>query len=133
MSQKAYQILDIFAGAGGLSFGFKSAGLQVHAEIEHDDWACQTLRRNNPNTTVIQRDLTSISDDEIKSLFSVHLSGIVGGPPCQGFSHSNINNRDPRDPRNSLFREFARFVRILRPDFFVMEHVPGLLHTTLAG
>src|SRR5947209_5110672 len=128
-----YRILDLFAGAGGLSLGFKNAGFEIHAAIENDDWACQTLRRNNHAATVIQGDITAMSDGEIRSLSNVHLSGIIGGPPCQGFSHSNINNRDPHDPRNSLFREFARFVRILRPDFFVMENVPGLLKTRLAA
>ena len=57
---------------------------------------------------------------------------IVGGPPCQGFSHSNIVNRDPKDPRNSLFREFLRWVSVLQPTFFLIENVGGLLNTRTA-
>lgn len=126
------KILDLFSGAGGLSLGFEEAGFEVYAAVEMDQWACQTLQANHPSCQVIQRDITSISDEEIVSMFRrVQLACIVGGPPCQGFSHSNITKRDPLDPRNSLFREFVRFVRILRPPIFVMENVPGLLKTKL--
>ena len=56
------------------------------------------------------------------------IDGIIGGPPCQGFSLSG--NRDTKDPRNSLFIDFVRFVKILKPKFFVMENVKGLLSMT---
>jgi len=127
------KILDLFAGAGGMSLGFEQAGFKVQAAIELDSWACDTMRLNNPDCNVVQRDVTSISDVEIKQLFGkFRLAGIVGGPPCQGFSHSNVTKRDPHDPRNSLFQHFARFIKVLHPDFFVMENVPGLLKTKLA-
>jgi DNA (cytosine-5)-methyltransferase 1 len=59
------------------------------------------------------------------SVAATDIDGVVGGPPCQGFSLSG--NRDPKDPRNSLFVDFARFVTHFRPRFFVMENVPALL------
>lgn len=127
-------ILDLFAGAGGLSLGFEQAGFAIHTAIEADKWAGQTLQRNHPDTRVLCRDIASFSDEEIAALFSgVRLIGIVGDPPCQGFSHSNIGRKDPHDPRNSLFRHFANFVKILKPDFFLIENVPGLLRTKLAS
>lgn len=134
LREEPTRILDLFAGAGGLSLGFEHAGFEIYAAMESDSWACETLQKNHPTTKVLCRDITSVTDDEVRSLFGdVRLSGIVGGPPCQGFSHSNITKRDIRDPRNSLFREFARFVRILRPDFLLMENVPGLLRTRLVS
>ena len=54
-----------------------------------------------------------------------NVDGVVGGPPCQGFSLSG--NRDPKDPRNSLFMDFMRIVREVNAKFFIMENVPGLL------
>lgn len=127
-------IADLFAGAGGLSLGFEQAGFHVHTAIESDVWASETLRRNNPGTRVLRRNIARISDEEIAVLFrAIRLVGVIGGPPCQGFSHANITKQDPRDPRNSLFRHFARFVRLLRPPFFLIENVPGLLRTKLAS
>ena len=126
-------VLDLFAGAGGLSLGFEQAGFHVQAAIERDTWAAETLRRNHPRTRVVQQDIAEITDEEVKALSSaVRYVGVIGGPPCQGFSHSNIVKRDPRDPRNSLFQHFARFVSRIRPDFFLIENVPGLLRTNLA-
>jgi DNA (cytosine-5)-methyltransferase 1 len=128
------KILDLFAGAGGLSLGFEQAGFDIHTAIESDEWASQTLQRNHPGTRVLRRDMASFSEAEIGALFPrIRLSGIIGGPPCQGFSHSNIGRKDRHDPRNSLFNYFARFVKVLRPDFFVLENVPGLLRTKLAS
>lgn len=126
-------VLDLFAGAGGLSLGFEQAGFHVHTAIECDAWAAETLRRNHTQTHVVQKDIAQITDEEVRTLSSaVRYVGVIGGPPCQGFSHSNIVKRDPRDPRNSLFQHFARFVNLIRPDFFLIENVPGLLRTSLA-
>lgn len=128
------RILDLFAGAGGLSLGFEMAGFETFAAIEQDEWACETLQKNRPQTTVYKGDISTISDDEISGRYKdARISGIIGGPPCQGFSHSNITKKDSRDPRNSLFKHFARFIRVLEPDFFVMENVPGLLKTRLGS
>src|SRR5579863_8107721 len=129
---KNNRVIDLFAGAGGFSLGFSQAGFDVDTAIECDSWACQTLRRNHPRLNVIQDDISEISDAAINDLRAQGpVAGIIGGPPCQGFSHSNISKRDPRDPRNSLFIHFARFVRILSPRFFVIENVPGLVKTKL--
>jgi DNA (cytosine-5)-methyltransferase 1 len=117
-----------------MSLGFEQAGFSVEAAVEQDQWACETLALNHSGTRVFQRDITQITDEEVSHQFgSLRVDGIVGGPPCQGFSHSNITKRDQHDPRNSLFREFARFIRILQPTFFLMENVPGLLKSKLAS
>ena len=119
-------LIDLFAGCGGLSTGFEMAGYDVALAIEKDAWAAETYATNHPNTKVITADITLI--DNLDGLFDTEIpkiTGIIGGPPCQGFSLSG--NRDKNDPRNSLFMEFVRFVKHFTPDFFVMENVPGLL------
>lgn len=119
-------IIDIFAGCGGMSLGFEMAGFNIPVAIEKDEWASETYKKNHPNTKVITEDIMNISD--ISSVLPREIEtidGIIGGPPCQGFSLSG--NRDKNDPRNSLFMEFVRFVRYFNPKFFVMENVIGIL------
>jgi DNA (cytosine-5)-methyltransferase 1 len=118
--------IDLFAGAGGLSLGFKWAGVSILGAIESDSWAAETYQHNFPNTKVFVRDIRCISDEEVLTMFSSNPAIIIGGPPCQGFSISNTKNKDPKDPRNSLFREFIRFVKILKPRACLIENVKGL-------
>ena len=119
-------IIDLFAGCGGLSLGFEMAGFKIPLAIEIDEWASETYKKNHPDTFVMTEDITQVTDlDALLSDTDRNITGIIGGPPCQGFSLSG--NRDKNDPRNSLFMEFVRFVRHFKPEFFVMENVPGLL------
>lgn len=119
-------LIDLFAGCGGLSTGFEMAGFTVPLAVEKDDWASETYKYNHPNTKVVTEDITQVLDlDTLLDDPSVTIDGIIGGPPCQGFSLSG--NRDKKDPRNSLFMEFVRFVKHFKPKFFVMENVTGIL------
>lgn len=119
-------VIDLFAGCGGLSLGFELAGFHVPVAIEKDDWASETYKKNHPTTKVITEDITQVLDlSTILPQGVTTIDGIIGGPPCQGFSLSG--NRDKNDPRNSLFMEFVRFVKHFQPRFFVMENVAGIL------
>lgn len=119
-------VIDLFAGCGGLSLGFEMAGYNIPLAIEKDEWASETYKYNHPKTKVITQDIKEITDLlNILPNNKMEITGIIGGPPCQGFSLSG--NRDKNDPRNSLFMEFVRFVDHFEPEFFVMENVPGLL------
>lgn len=119
-------IIDLFAGCGGLSTGFEMAGFNIPLAVEKDEWASETYKTNHPETTVITEDITQVVDlDSLLPQAGLKIEGIIGGPPCQGFSLSG--NRDKKDPRNSLFMEFVRFVRHFKPSFFVMENVTGIL------
>lgn len=120
--------IDLFAGAGGFGLGMEMAGFEVPLSLEIDAWACDTLRLNRPNMTVLQNDIRDFqSDTAIRAACSVCPNVIFGGPPCQGFSIAGPAQKDPSDPRNSLFVNFARWVECLRPEAFVMENVKGLL------
>lgn len=124
-------VLDLFAGCGGMSLGFEMAGFNVALANEIDEWAADTYEFNHPGTKLMRGDIRSISDwqsllDGIKDI-----TGVVGGPCCQGFSL--CGRRDPKDPRNSLFMDFARCVSEVQPLFFVMENVPGILSMRTAS
>jgi len=121
-----FNFFDLFSGAGGMSVGFRNAGLNKLASVEIDKDASQTIRNNFPNSFHFEKPIEQLSFEEIDEVLGekkVHI--ICGGPPCQGFSVAGLRN--PDDPRNQLFKEYIRIVGHLQPDFIVMENVPGIL------
>lgn len=119
-------VIDLFCGAGGISKGFEMADFEIIGGIDFDKKSMETFKKNHPESVSFCDDIKKIT-----ARYFLKLTGretvdvIVGGPPCQGFSMAG--RRDPMDPRNSLFIEFLRFVRELKPRWFVMENVPGIL------
>lgn len=123
-------IIDLFAGVGGLSLGFEAAGFDVALAIDNDPEACEAHRKNFPWSVVRQEGVEKIAADprgyisKIPELKNRKIAGIVGGPPCQGFSY--IGERVVSDERNLLTSRFMDTVMDIEPDFFMMENVPGL-------
>ena len=115
------KFIDLFAGCGGMSKGFELAGMEGIGFVEFWQPAIDTHLKNCGGI-LIGKDITQIKDEEVKSIGEVDI--IIGEPPCQGFSLAG--RRRTYDPRNRLFEEFVRFVRILKPKYFVMENVPGI-------
>lgn len=118
-------VLDLFCGAGGLSYGFGLAGFNIGAALDFDPIALETYRLNHPDIPVLLKDVSSVSGDELCALVGRDIDVIIGGPSCQGFS--THGKRDPNDSRNFLFRHFVRIVNEVRPSWVVMENVKGLL------
>ena len=126
-SRKIYAV-DLFAGAGGLSLGFKWAGFPANVKVEVDESCFEVLSINFPEAKIIEDDIRKVSIEDIRSALNIlpdeEVDFVIGGPPC-GFSL--IGLRDPNDPRSGLIYEYSRIVKGLRPKFFVMENVPGML------
>jgi len=123
-------VIDLFAGAGGLSLGAARAGFNVIAAVELDSHAMATHRANFPNTCHVQRDIMGISGAELIDIIGMpaeEIVGIIGGPPCQGFSTIGHGNVD--DKRNRLFERFFEIVSELQPAFFLAENVPGIMNS----
>lgn len=118
--------LDLFAGAGGMTLGFKRAGIQSIGAIEIDRFAAETFKYNFPEVPLYNRDIYSFTDEEILSLFS-GVDIIAGGPPCQGFSVAGPSQYGIIDKRNTLIMEFFRFIKVLQPKLCVLENVKGIL------
>ncbi len=110
-------MIDLFAGAGGMSVGFHRAGFHSVLAVEFDHWAAETYRANF-HSEVFEGDIADLN-------FFPKADVIIGGPPCQGFSP--LGKNPPNDPRNRLWREYLRAVEQMRPKVFVMENVPELL------
>lgn len=122
------KIVDLFAGAGGFSLGAARAGFGLAASVEIDPFANETHQKNFPSTRHLGIDVGQLSGStllEDAGLKQGELTGLIGGPPCQGFSA--MGRRDPADVRNSLFGHFMRLVGETNPAFFVAENVPGIL------
>src|SRR5690348_9066287 len=126
--QKRPIIVDLYAGVGGMSLGAARGGFDVRVAVELDRIAIETHSVNFPGSLHLNRDVATISGSVLLDAVGAvarKLDGLVGGPPCQGFS--DIGKRAANDPRNSLFADFFRLVRETRPKFFVAENVPGIL------
>lgn len=119
-------VLDLFCGAGGLSEGFRQAGYHVAAGIEFDPNICLTHDANFPEGVTIQADMTKVTPQEIIEQSGYeYFNVIMGGFPCQGYSH--VGKRWIDDPRNQLFKEFVRIVDHFQPEFVVGENVVGIV------
>ncbi|MFT6339174.1 MAG: DNA (cytosine-5)-methyltransferase 1 [Alcanivorax sp.] len=119
------RVLDLFAGCGGLSAGFKEAGFEICAANEVDKWAADTFTHNNPSIEMIQEDIRNIPESFWESRFSKKIDIVIGGPPCQGFSVSGRRQYGEIRPTNSLVSDYLKVVKIVQPDFVVMENVRG--------
>lgn len=120
--------ISLFSGCGGCSLGLKDAGYQVTLAVDNNEDACTTYTDNLRSENVRCEDLSKCTPLDIlqwSELQRSELDLIVGGPPCQGFSSAGV--KDWRDPRNSLLREFVEIVVDLKPTWFIMENVEGLL------
>lgn len=122
------QVVDLFSGVGGFSLGAFRAGFSVLAAVDNDPRAARAFGINFPECTVIARDISVMTAADIKrhvSEWPDRLAGVIGGPPCQGFSC--IGQRKANDKRNTLFEHFFRLVSELQPLFFIAENVTGIL------
>lgn len=119
--------VDLFAGAGGLGYGFTKAGYRVALAVEPDKNAAQTYRLNNPGVPVIE---ASIDDTTTSRKLRRYMPGVkrvttlLAGPPCQGYSAAGT--RDPQAAINQLYKHVARLARELRAETVCLENVPGV-------
>jgi DNA (cytosine-5)-methyltransferase 1 len=112
-------VIDLFAGCGGLTEGFREAGFEPALAVEWDRAAANTYSHNFGDH-VLCMDIGHLDRTSVP-----HADVVVGGPPCQGFSQ--LGARDPTDPRNVLWKEYARIVHLAQPSAFVLENVPRFL------
>jgi len=121
-------IIDLFCGVGGFSLGAARASLPLLAAIDNDPRMLSAYHRNFAPVKHWLADLSKCSGRDLLRNCRVDredILGVMGGPPCQGFSIIGKNHAN--DPRNRLFVDFFRLVSELRPIFYVAENVPGIL------
>ncbi|CUJ42663.1 DNA cytosine methyltransferase [Achromobacter aegrifaciens] len=128
-------VISLFCGAGGLDVGFKQAGFDVAFAVDYEKAAVDTHNFNFSSDSAAQIDLLKTSPDQFLELVKEKCRdtrpiGIIGGPPCQGFSRANTQ-RSSCDPRNELANRYAKLVnalcRVYPIRFFLFENVPEIL------
>lgn len=126
-----YELLSLFSGAGGLDYGFTLAGFRPVLAIDNCPNAVRTYNFNASDAVAYQADIASLKPDAFLELIpdTAKPIGLIGGPPCQGFSRGNVC-ADPSDPRNRLPYRYADLLaaanRRFSLHFFVFENVIGL-------
>lgn len=139
-------VIDLFAGAGGFSAGFKKAGYNIILANEIDEQIAYTYQKNFSETLMINEDIQNLAEnfDELVELNLNEknldrekiLNGlenidiVIGGPPCQGFSMAGNRIRKKNafleDPRNYLFKYYFKIIQRFEPKYFIIENVPGM-------
>lgn len=140
MIMKKNGILDIFCGPGGLSLGFTFADFNIVYSTDIDESPIKTIRSNQSKINHAKKienfhqakvsDIKDINPEEIQNLFKqkgFRIHGIIGGPPCRGFSKANTKTRTPDNPYNSLYKYYLELIEELKPEFFVFENVIGFV------
>ena len=120
---RAYNSIELFAGAGGMALGFEKAGIHHEMLNEIDKHCCNTLRENRPKWNVIEDNITNVDFTSYKDKIDI----VTGGFPCQSFSAAG-KKLGFEDTRGTLFFEFARCIKEVQPKIFVGENVKGLFH-----
>lgn len=126
-----YKCIDCFCGAGGLSLGLSKAGFELLYSFDLDHKAIDTMRSNPKYIPTHPTDVLDIYDLDVNSLLlalkikSGELDLLAGGPPCQGFSIQRIGSDE--DDRNNLVSKYIEVVKSIKPKFFLMENVPGIV------
>ena len=119
------KLLDLFSGCGGLTLGSKKAGFQTALAVDIDPILSSSFGVNFPGVRFLRADVSLLDHEALSNLIPDGVDGVIGGPPCQGFS--GMGKGDASDPRRQLLKEFFRVVSLVSPKFFVMENVPGLI------
>lgn len=139
--QPPYSVVSLFSGAGGMDIGFENTGrFEVLACAELRNVFCDTLEANRdqgrfggPDSRIFRGPIQDLDPAELMNatgLVPGSLDVLVGGPPCQTFSTAG-RRATLQDPRGMLLWQFLRFVEVLRPKYFVMENVRGLLSAAI--
>lgn len=118
------RVVDLFCGTGGFSRGAHLAGLEVVRAFDNDPVLTYSFARNFPDTPLTLADISKLSGADVLRQTGSPVDGLIGGPPCQGFSM--IGRRDAKDPRSKLVNHFFRLVAEISPVFFAMENVVGI-------
>lgn len=127
-----YNTISLFSGAMGLDLGIEKAGFNIRVCVEMDKWAAETIRKNT-DIPVIEKDLNLVSTNEILEVAGLKCEDVtlvVGGPPCQAFSTAG-KQRGLADFRGNVIIQYLRVINEIRPSYFILENVRGLLSAKL--
>lgn len=121
------EVVDLFCGIGGLSYGMKSRGFHILAGYDLD-WTCQYAYEINNESTFIYKDIREVTGEEIIGKYSKKAIKVLAGcAPCQPFSSYAFKNKEKDPDKYDLLYEFGRLVKEVHPDIVTMENVPSIM------
>ncbi|HTR80186.1 MAG TPA: DNA cytosine methyltransferase [Bacteroidota bacterium] len=130
MPSKSIKAIDFFCSIGGMTKGFRSAGVNVVAGIDIDPSCRETYEWNNPTSKFIEADIKKLSFRRLKKIADIKANDdklvFIGCSPCQYWTIINTDKRKSKSSRN-LLSDFQRFVVHFKPGFVVVENVPGIM------
>ena len=135
-------VVDLFSGGGGFSRGFEEAGFRVVAAVDNYPPAAKTYKLNFPHTVMIADDIKEIDLNHFKSYAGLEKGSVdvvIASPPCEPFTGANPRrmpsplDRLYSDPAGQLFIHAIRIIGELRPRFFVIENVPGIMEPSISS
>ncbi|MFA4849948.1 MAG: DNA (cytosine-5-)-methyltransferase, partial [Methanoregula sp.] len=139
-SEQKYKVVSLFSGAMGLDIGLDETNrFEILASVEKEPSFVDTIRKNHqagrlpPNLKIYERDILDLPPEELLEDINLkpgEVDLLVGGPPCQSFSTAG-KRRTTQDPRGTLLWQYLRFINGIKPRFFLMENVRGLLSAAL--
>lgn len=138
--EKKFKVVSLFSGAMGLDLGIEKTGdFELLACVEKVPAFCETIRLNRDNgllkqdLKIYETDISELSPEQLMTELGLEpgeLDLLVGGPPCQTFSTAGKRGT-VQDPRGTLLWQFLHFIEVLKPKFFIMENVRGLVSAAL--
>ena len=125
LDNKKLTVVDLFAGVGGLSYGFAhNDNFKVILANEYEKDIAKAYSLNHPDVKMLDCDIRDLTEEILNKEITIQVDIVVGGPPCQ--SYSTLGKRQ-NDDRAHLFEEYCRILKILKPKMFLFENVTGIL------
>lgn len=134
-SKKKLRAISLFSGAMGLDLGLEQAGFDILACVENDKKCAETIADNRPEVRLYPEDINKVDPLEILKDLSLkpgEIDLVAGGPPCQAFSTAG-RRRSLEDFRGNVIVRFLDYVKAIKPRYFILENVRGLLSAKLAN
>ena len=131
---KTRKLVSLFSGAMGLDLGLEAAGFDLAGCLEFNHEACETIRLNKPKVPLVEGDIREWDGPKILTAFGCRKEEVLcvcGGPPCPSFSTAG-KRQSFNDPRGEVMFDYLRIVDEIKPPFFIMENVRGILSAALA-
>ena len=120
------EVVDLFCGIGGLSYGMKSKGFKILTGFDLD-WTCQYAYETNNEARFVYKDIRDVQKEDIVPLYSKKAIKVLAGcAPCQPFSSYAFKNKNKDENKYNLLYEFGRLVKEVHPDIVTMENVPAI-------
>jgi DNA (cytosine-5)-methyltransferase 1 len=127
---KNLKAVDFFCGAGGVTSGFRDAGIKVLAGIDFDPNCKKTYEKNNPGSKFIKKNIATYTPKNLQKRLSLDINDndliFVGCSPCQYYSTVNKGPKDKSAKGKLLLENFQQFVDYFKPGYIFIENVPGL-------